>query len=43
VVYLGDADKYFGPLPSRLSDANQPVISSQNWFLTPRPHLLADI
>jgi hypothetical protein len=41
VVYLGYADKYLGPLASRLREANQPVSRTPNRFLTPRPRLLA--
>ena len=42
-VYLRYADKYLGPLASRLSDVNQPVIHSQNRFSAPLLHVLADI
>jgi len=28
VMYLADADKYFGPLPSRLPGVHQPLMSS---------------
>jgi group II intron reverse transcriptase/maturase len=43
VVYLGYADKYLGPLASRLSDVNQLVIYTQNRFSTPRLRLFACI
>jgi Fe-S-cluster-containing dehydrogenase component len=36
VAYPRPADKYFGPLVSRLSGVNQPVISTRNAFSTPR-------
>src|SRR5215472_4124689 len=36
VAYPRPADKYLGPLVSRLSGVNQPVISTRNAFSTPR-------
>jgi hypothetical protein len=36
VAYPRPADKYLGPLVSRLSGVNQPVISTRNVFSTPR-------
>ena len=41
VAYLRPADKYLGPLVSRLSSVNQLVISTRNAFSTPRPTPLA--
>ncbi len=41
VAYLGAADILLRPLPCRLSDTYQPVISPQNRFSTPHPRLLA--
>ena len=38
VAYLGPADNYLGPLVSRLSGVNQPVISTRNAFSTPSSH-----
>jgi hypothetical protein len=43
VVYLGPADKYFGPLASRLTGVNQPVIGTQNRFSAPHLTQLACI
>jgi hypothetical protein len=43
VVYLGYADKYLGPLASRLSDVNQPVSRTPKRFSTFPPRLLANI
>jgi hypothetical protein len=43
VVYLALADIVSGPLASRLSDVQQPVIMTPNRFSTLRLHLLADI
>src|SRR5262249_5839448 len=43
VVYLLVADKYLGPLASRLSGVSQPVISTRSVFSTLLPSLLADI
>src|SRR5215471_13006062 len=41
VAYPRPADKYLGPLVSRLSGVKQPVISTRNAFSTPRLTLLA--
>jgi hypothetical protein len=43
VVYLRPADKYFGPLPTRLIGVNQPIISTRNGFSAPHPTQLACI
>jgi len=43
VAYLGPADKYFGPLPTRLRSVNQPVIRTRNGFSAPHPTQLACI
>jgi hypothetical protein len=43
VAYLGAADNVSGPLASRLSRVNQPVIRTRNTFSTLLPSLLADI
>jgi len=43
VAYLLGADKYLGPLASRLSGVSQPVISTRSVFSTLLPSLLADI
>jgi hypothetical protein len=43
VAYLGAADNVSGPLASRLSSVNQPVIRTRNAFSTLLPSLLADI
>ena len=43
VVYLRAADNYDGPLLTRLSRANQPVIRTRNAFSTLLPSLFADI
>ena len=37
VAYLGPADKYFGPLPTRLRSVNQPVIRSK-WVFSSSSH-----
>jgi hypothetical protein len=41
VVYLGAADNVARPLPSSLSEVNQPVIRSRNLFSGPHPACLA--
>jgi hypothetical protein len=43
VAYLLAADKYFGPLASRLNSVNQPVVRSRNGFSAPHPAQLACI
>jgi len=43
VVYPRHADKYLGPLASRLRTANQPVSRTPNQFSTPRPRPLVGI
>jgi len=43
VAYLLAADKYSGPLASRLRGVNQPVISTRNAFSSLRSPLLAGI
>jgi large conductance mechanosensitive channel protein len=43
VAYLHIADKYLGPLASRLRGVNQPVISTRSVFSTPRSILLGYI
>jgi hypothetical protein len=43
VAYLGLADKYFGPLATRLRRVNQPVIRTRNGFSAPHPTQLACI
>jgi hypothetical protein len=43
VAYLGAADNVSGPLASRLSSGNQPVICTRNALSTLLPSLLADI
>jgi hypothetical protein len=43
VAYPAVADKYLGPLASRLSSVNQPVTRPRNAFSTLLPSLLVDI
>ena len=43
VAYLMIADKYLGPLPTRLRRMHQPVMSPPNRFATPRSTLLPSI
>jgi hypothetical protein len=43
VAYLGAADNVSGPLASRLSSVNQPVIRTRNALSTLLPSLLVDI
>jgi hypothetical protein len=43
VAYLVAADNVSGPLASRLSSINQPVLRTRNAFSTLLPSLLADI
>jgi hypothetical protein len=43
VAYLGAADNVSRPLPSPLSDVNQPVIRSRNPFSGPHPARLASL
>jgi hypothetical protein len=40
VAYLLAADIVLGPLPMRLKEVKQPVISTRNRFSRPRPRLL---
>src|SRR5215471_15075672 len=43
VAYLSPADNVSRPFPYRLRRLHQPVMSSPNWFSTPRSTLLSSI